>query len=101
MLAKLRTEALLMTRGSDGMALFEPRRPTRHIPIFGSDEVADVTGAGDTVISAYALALGAGATFYEAALLANYAGGIVVMKRGTATASREELARAVSSDRKA
>lgn len=101
LLSKLRTEALLVTRGSDGMALFEPRRPTRRIPIFGSDEVADVTGAGDTVISAYALALGAGASFYEAALLANYAGGIVVMKRGTATASREELARAVRSDREA
>jgi D-glycero-beta-D-manno-heptose-7-phosphate kinase len=95
LLSKLRTTALLVTRGSDGMALFEPRRATRHIPIFGTDEVADVTGAGDTVIAAYALALGAGASFYEAALLANYAGGIVVMKRGTATVSREELGAAI------
>jgi rfaE bifunctional protein kinase chain/domain len=95
LLSKLRTAALLVTRGSDGMALFEPRRPTRHIPIFGTDEVADVTGAGDTVIAAYALALGAGASFYEAALLANYAGGIVVMKRGTATVTREELSAAI------
>ena len=98
LLQKLRLRALLITRGSDGMALFEPRRPTRTIPIYGSDQVADVTGAGDTVISAYTLALGAGASFYEAALLANYAGGIVVMKRGTATVSREELLRAVESD---
>jgi D-glycero-beta-D-manno-heptose-7-phosphate kinase len=95
LLSKLRTTALLVTRGSDGMALFEARRPTRHIPIFGTDEVADVTGAGDTVIAAYALALGAGASFYEAALLANYAGGIVVMKRGTATVSRQELRSAI------
>ena len=98
LLSVLRSQALLVTRGSDGMALFESRRPTRHIPVHGSDEVADVTGAGDTVISAYALALGAGASFYEAALLANYAGGIVVMKRGTATVSREELRDAVLSD---
>jgi rfaE bifunctional protein kinase chain/domain len=99
LLQKLRLRSLLITRGSDGMALFEHRRPTRRIPIYGSDQVTDVTGAGDTVISAYALALGAGASFYEAALLANYAGGIVVMKRGTATVSREELQQAVESDR--
>jgi D-glycero-beta-D-manno-heptose-7-phosphate kinase len=95
LLKKLRLQSLLVTRGSDGMALFEPRRETRLIPIHGSDQVTDVTGAGDTVISAYTLALAAGASFYEAALLANYAGGIVVMKRGTATASREELLRAI------
>jgi rfaE bifunctional protein kinase chain/domain len=99
LLQKLRLRSLLVTRGSDGMALFEHRRPTRLLPIYGSDQVTDVTGAGDTVISAYTLALGAGASFYEAALLANYAGGIVVMKRGTATVSREELQRAVESDR--
>ena len=80
------------------MALFEPRRPVRYIPIYGTDDVADVTGAGDTVTSAFSLALGAGATFFEAAVLANYAGGIVVMKRGTATVSREELADAFVSD---
>jgi rfaE bifunctional protein kinase chain/domain len=95
LLKKLRAESLLMTRGKDGMALFERRRPTRHIPVFGTDAIADVTGAGDTVISAYTLALGAGASFAEAAMLANYAGGIVVMKRGTATVSRQELADAV------
>jgi rfaE bifunctional protein kinase chain/domain len=98
LLRRLRFQSVVITRGSQGMALFEARRPTRHIPVFGTDEVADVTGAGDTVISTFSLALGAGATYFEAALLANYAGGIVVMKRGTATVSREELASAVASD---
>ena len=90
--------AVLITRGSRGMALFEPKRPTVHVPIFGSDEVADVTGAGDTVIATFGLALAAGASFYEATRLANYAGGLVVMKRGTATISAQELADAVTSD---
>ena len=74
-----------------------------HVPIFGSDEVADVTGAGDTVIATLALALAAGAIFYEAARLANYAGGLVVMKRGTATVSRRRAAPAptVAEDRAA
>ncbi|MEO5820466.1 MAG: PfkB family carbohydrate kinase [Vicinamibacteraceae bacterium] len=83
--------AVLITRGSRGMALFEPNVPTRHIPISGSDEIADVTGAGDTVIATMTLALAAGASAYEAAQLANIAGGIVVMKRGTATVSADEL----------
>ena len=86
-------QALLVTRGRDGMALFEPRRPPRHIPVFGSDEAVDVTGAGDTVIAAFTLALAAGADFLQAALIANAAGGIVVMKRGTATVSRTKLRR--------
>jgi D-glycero-beta-D-manno-heptose-7-phosphate kinase len=90
--------AVLITRGSRGMALFQPKQPTVHVPIFGSDEVADVTGAGDTVIATFGLALAAGASFYEATRLANYAGGLVVMKRGTATVSAQELSDAVSSD---
>jgi D-glycero-beta-D-manno-heptose-7-phosphate kinase len=98
LLRRTRMQSVLVTRGSRGMALFEPKRPTVHIPIFGSAEVTDVTGAGDTVIAAVALALAAGASFYEAARLANYAGGLVVMKRGTATVSAQELADAVSSD---
>jgi bifunctional ADP-heptose synthase (sugar kinase/adenylyltransferase) len=60
--------------------------------------VADVTGAGDTVIAAFALALAAGASSREAAHLANHAGGIVVMKRGTATVSRVELAASVAAE---
>lgn len=87
--------AVLVTRGSRGMALFAPDRPTVHIPIFGSDQIADVTGAGDTVIATMTLALAAGGTPEEAARLANYAGGIVVMKRGTATVTVEELKRAI------
>ncbi len=90
--------AVLITRGSRGMALFQPKQPTIHIPIFGSDEVADVTGAGDTVMATFGVALAAGASFYEAARLANYAGGLVVMKRGTATVSATELGDAVTTD---
>jgi rfaE bifunctional protein kinase chain/domain len=97
-LRRTRMRAVLVTRGSRGMALFEPGRATVHIPIFGSDQVTDVTGAGDTVIATMTLALAAGSSFYEAARLANYAGGIVVMKRGTATVSADELRAAVRSD---
>ncbi len=86
---------VLITRGSLGMSLFEDGR-VAHIPIHGSDQVADVTGAGDTVIGAFALALAAGASPLEAALLANYAGGIVVHKLGTATAGPDELAAALA-----
>jgi len=98
LLKRTRMQAVLITRGSRGMALFEHGRPTIHISIFGSDEVADVTGAGDTVIATMTLALAAGGSFYEAAKLANYAGGLVVMKRGTATLSAAELGDAVRSD---
>lgn len=88
-------EALVVTRGRRGMVVFEPRHRPRHLEIFGSDQVADVTGAGDTVIAAFTLALAAGATFIHAAMIANCAGGLVVMKRGTATVSREELNEAI------
>jgi rfaE bifunctional protein kinase chain/domain len=101
LLARTRSQAVLVTRGSKGMALFEPKRKTDHVPIHGSDEVADVTGAGDTVIATFGLALAAGASFYEATRLANYAGAVVVMKRGTATVSARELADAVASDQDA
>ena len=97
-LKRTRMQAVLITRGSRGMALFETGRSTIHIPIFGSDEVADVTGAGDTVIATMTLAIAAGASFYEAARLANYAGGIVVMKRGTATVSPLELRESIRND---
>ena len=83
--------ALLVTRGKDGMVVFERGRRPHPIPIYGTDEVTDVTGAGDTVIAAFTLALAAGATFVEAAQIATYAAGIVVMKRGTATVTRAEL----------
>lgn len=96
LLEQTKMAAVLITRGSRGMALFEPDKPTVHIPIFGSDQIADVTGAGDTVMATMTLALAAGGSFEDAARLANFAGGIVVMKRGTATVSASELRRAVS-----
>ncbi len=99
LLRQLKSEAVLITRGRDGMALFTRGNPSLSIPIFGSDEVADVTGAGDTVIAVFTLALAAGASFEEAARLSNYAGGLVVMKHGTATVSRQELKEAVAQDR--
>lgn len=98
LLKKLRPKGLVLTRGSRGMAVFVPGQRTAHIPVFGTDEVADVTGAGDTVIATITLALAAGASLYEAARLANYGGGLVVMKRGTATVSADELRQAVHTD---
>lgn len=95
-LERLDTEMLLITRGSQGVALLEREGGATFIPIFGTDEIADVTGAGDTVISAFTLALASGASPVEAATLANVAGGIVVMKRGTATVARAELAQALA-----
>lgn len=84
-------QALLVTRGSNGMMLFEAgAKPLRIEPV-GAREPVDGTGAGDTVIATYALALAAGASFSDAAQLANHAGGLVVMKRGTATVRSEEL----------
>ena len=97
-LKQTRSKGVVLTRGSRGMAVFVSGRRTTHIPIFGTDEVADVTGAGDTVIATMTLALAAGASFDEAARLANYAGGLVVMKRGTATVTRDELRHAVEAD---
>jgi D-glycero-beta-D-manno-heptose-7-phosphate kinase len=94
-LRKQRLRSLLVTQGRFGMTLFEPDKPPLHIAIYGSDEVADVTGAGDTVISVFTLALASGASHEHAARLANFAGGIVVMKRGTATLSAGELRTAV------
>jgi len=95
LMSRMRLQSLVVTRGRDGMVAFDRKYKAVDIPIFGSDQVADVTGAGDTVIAVFTAALAAGATTEEAAQLANYAGGIVVMKRGTATASREELLAAI------
>lgn len=95
--AQLGTRYLLITRGSRGMVLVLEDR-SAHMPVHGTAQVADVTGAGDTVIGTFSLALAAGATPLEAATLANYAGGVVVMKMGTATVSPEELDAAVRSD---
>lgn len=96
LLSKLQSEALLITRGKYGMALFTRKGAPELIPIFGSPDIVDVTGAGDTVISTFALAVSAGASFSEAARLANCAAGLVVMKRGAATITPHELTEAIS-----
>lgn len=92
---EMNLESLLITRGKDGMVVFPRRHKPVDVPVYGTDEVTDVTGAGDTVIATFTAALAAGATSEEAAYLANYAGGIVVMKRGTATVSQKELLEAL------
>ena len=94
-LATMKLQSLLVTRGRHGAALFEADDQLTQIPVHGSDQAVDVTGAGDTVLAAYTLALACGAAPLEAAHIANIAGGLVVMKRGTATVSREELLDAI------
>ncbi|MFB0564107.1 MAG: bifunctional heptose 7-phosphate kinase/heptose 1-phosphate adenyltransferase [Candidatus Aminicenantaceae bacterium] len=96
-LRKIQSTALLITRGSKGMMLFEKDKTPFSIPIQGTTDIVDVTGAGDTVISVLTLALACGASFRQAAQLANYAGGIVVMKKGTATITPLELQKTISS----
>jgi len=98
LLRRTDAQAVLVTRGAQGMCLFERSRKPVHVPAFGADEVADVTGAGDTVIATFTLGLLAGAGFLDAARLANYAAGLVVMKAGTATVSAKELVAAVRED---
>lgn len=95
LISRMKLQSLVITRGRDGMAAFAGKHKPTDIPIFGSDEVTDVTGAGDTVIATYTAALATGASAEDAAQLANYAGGIVVMKRGTATVTKEELIHAI------
>jgi len=94
-LATMKLQSLLVTRGRHGVALFEAQDQLTQIPVHGSDQAVDVTGAGDTVLAAYTLALACGASPLEAAHIANIAGGLVVMKRGTATVSRQELLDAI------
>jgi D-glycero-beta-D-manno-heptose-7-phosphate kinase len=90
-LESMQLAALLITRGNEGMSLFRQKGIVDHIPISGKDDVTDVTGAGDTVCAVAALAIASGADFYTASRIANYAAGVVVMKRGTATVGPEEL----------
>ena len=96
--ARLGCEALLVTNGNQGMTLFENAEKALHLDAVGSPEPVDVTGAGDTVIAAFALGLASGLSFADAALVANHAGGIVVMKKGTATATAAELLASIDSD---
>ncbi|MGD1049210.1 MAG: D-glycero-beta-D-manno-heptose-7-phosphate kinase [Candidatus Krumholzibacteriaceae bacterium] len=95
LLRDLEASAVLITRGEEGMTLFEGRKRPRHFPARAS-EVYDVTGAGDTVISVLAAALAAGATVHEAIELANAAAGIVIRELGTAAVKAEELEAAFS-----
>jgi len=85
------TEAVLITRGTNGIALFERDREMVEIPAFNRSEVFDVTGAGDTVVGTLAICLAAGATYYEATVMANLAASIVVRRFGTATTSPPEM----------
>jgi rfaE bifunctional protein kinase chain/domain len=94
-LDSMQLEALLITRGNRGMTLFLRNGAVHHIPISGKDDVTDVTGAGDTVCAVSTLSLASGADFYAASCIANYAAGIVVMKRGTAIVNPEELKKAI------
>lgn len=95
LLEKMAAEAVLITRGPDGMSLFERPDRVTHIPVTNVSEVFDVTGAGDTAVVTVALALAAGASYLDAAKLANFAAGIVVKKPGTAATSPEELKDAI------
>lgn len=94
-LRALKAGTLLMTRGSRGVLLMEPRKRPRTIPAHGDGEVADTTGAGDTVLAAFTLGLAAGFPPGHAAFLANIAGALKVRKLGTATVSAEELRREI------
>jgi D-beta-D-heptose 7-phosphate kinase/D-beta-D-heptose 1-phosphate adenosyltransferase len=100
LIERWQADAILITRGEHGMSLFKRNGDVRHFPTAARD-VFDVTGAGDTVVASCALALGAGASFEEAAELANYAAGVVVGKVGTATLTADELRRALASRRRA
>ena len=91
LLRKTGARGVLITRGDKGMSLFEENAPRADIPIYGSEQVLDVTGAGDTVIAAFTLSLAAGASMREAAEIANRAAGLVVMKAGTAVVEPHEL----------
>jgi len=92
---RLGYRALLVTRGSHGLMLLEDGVASVHLDAVGAREPVDVTGAGDTVMATYTLALASDSSFPDAARLANYAGGLVVMKRGTASVTREELEHSV------
>lgn len=92
LLAKLEAESILITRGPDGMSLFQAGAEPTHIPTFAR-QVYDVTGAGDTVIAAFVSAICAGADYAEAAVVANAGAGITVAEIGTATVTPEQLAK--------
>ena len=91
---KKTSSAILITEGERGMTLYEKGTKPEHIPT-SAKEVFDVTGAGDTVVAGVALALSAGASLKDAAIIANHAAGIVVGKLGTSTASINDIRRSI------
>jgi len=97
LLERLEAQAIMLTRGPEGMSIFEPSGRVTHIPVVDVSEVFDVTGAGDTAVAAMALALAAGAGYVEAAQIANFAAGVVVTKFGAATVSPAELKEVIGS----
>ena len=97
LLELMEAQAIVLTRGPEGMSIFEHTGKVTHIPVVDVSEVFDVTGAGDTAVAAMALALAAGAGYVEAAQLANFAAGVVVTKFGAATVSPEELKEVIGS----
>jgi rfaE bifunctional protein kinase chain/domain len=101
LIKRMKLESLVITRGSHGMVAFDGVKKPIEIPIYGSKEVTDVTGAGDTVIATFTASIAAGADTESAARLANLAAGIVVMKQGTATVTQAELLKALEESSKA
>ncbi|MGM0420224.1 MAG: bifunctional heptose 7-phosphate kinase/heptose 1-phosphate adenyltransferase [Bacillota bacterium] len=95
----LKSEYLLITRGGEGMSLFNSQGKVIHIPVINKAEVYDVTGAGDTVAAVVTMGLAAGVKVEEAVRLANYAAGIVVKKAGVATVKLQELLKAISDEK--
>ena len=95
LLAGTQAQGVLITRGSEGMSLFEADKPPLHVPASNFTEVRDTNGAGDTVTATFTLALTAGAEMAQAAMLANIAAGLVVRRLGCATNTPEELMRGV------
>ena len=94
--SEIECKNVIITRGSKGMMILDKNNKSEFIPIHGSKDVVDVTGAGDTVSAVVTLALSTGASAIESAMLANYAGSIVVMKTGAATATQKELVDTIS-----
>lgn len=96
LLREVNTKAVLITQGNQGMTLFEDDGTIEKVPVYGKNDVIDVTGAGDTVASVLSLSIASGATLVQAARLSNYGASVTVMKNGPATATKSELLKAIN-----